>query len=41
MGWLWAADGKLKKVALDGGARVVLCDATDLLGASWGEDDTK
>ena len=34
------ADGKLKKVALDGGAPVVLCDATDLLGASWGEDDT-
>jgi len=33
------ADGKLKKVALDGGAPVVLCDATDLLGASWGEDD--
>jgi serine/threonine-protein kinase len=34
------ADGKLKKLALDGGAPVVLCDATDLLGASWGEDDT-
>jgi serine/threonine-protein kinase len=39
----WAgfwADGKLKKIALDGGAPVVLCDATDLLGASWGEDDS-
>lgn len=35
----WAG-GKLKKVAVDGGAPVVLCDATDLLGASWGEDDT-
>jgi hypothetical protein len=34
------ADGKLKKVGLDGGAPVVLCDAIDLLGASWGEDDT-
>ncbi len=34
------ADGKVKKVALDGGAPVVLCDAADLLGASWGEDDT-
>jgi serine/threonine-protein kinase len=34
------ADGKLKKVALDGGTSVVLCEATDLLGASWGEDDT-
>ena len=39
----WAgfwADGKLKKVALDGGAPVVLCDAADLLGAAWGADDT-
>ena len=38
----WAgfwADGKLKKVSLDGGAPVVLCEATDLLGASWGEND--
>lgn len=34
------ADGKLKKIAADGGAPVVLCDAGDLLGASWGEDDT-
>jgi serine/threonine-protein kinase len=34
------ADGKLKKMSLDGGAPVVLCDATDLLGASWGVDDT-
>lgn len=34
------ADGKLKKTSVDGGAPVVLCDATDLLGASWGEDGT-
>jgi serine/threonine-protein kinase len=39
--WLgfWA-DGKLKKIATDSGAPVVLCDASDLLGASWGDDDT-
>jgi hypothetical protein len=35
----WTA-GKLKKVPVDGGAPVVLCDATDLLGASWSEDGT-
>ena len=34
------ADGKLKKIALEGGAPTVLCEATDLLGASWGENDT-
>jgi serine/threonine-protein kinase len=33
----WAA-GKLKKTPLGGGAPVVLCDATDLLGASWEEE---
>jgi Tol biopolymer transport system component len=38
-GWIgfWSA-GKLKKIAVDGGSAVVLCDATDLLGASWSED---
>ncbi|MGH7709968.1 MAG: TolB family protein, partial [Gemmatimonadaceae bacterium] len=35
----WAA-GRLKKVAVVGGSPVVLCDATDLLGASWGDDGT-
>ncbi|HEX5475860.1 MAG TPA: hypothetical protein VFX12_14465 [Vicinamibacterales bacterium] len=35
----WAS-GKLKKVPVDGGAPIVLCDATDLLGGSWGDDDT-
>ena len=34
------ADGKLKKMSLDGGAPVVLCDAADLLGASWGVENT-
>lgn len=33
----WAA-GKLKKTFLGGGAPVVLCDATDSLGGSWGDD---
>jgi serine/threonine-protein kinase len=34
------AAGKLKKVPVEGGSPVVLCDATDLLGASWDEDGT-
>jgi hypothetical protein len=34
------AEGALKKVALDGGSPVILCEAADLLGASWGDDDT-
>ena len=34
------ADGKLKKMSLDGGAPVVLCDAADLLGATWGVENT-
>ncbi|MEP7380673.1 MAG: hypothetical protein ABI910_03250 [Gemmatimonadota bacterium] len=37
--WLgfWAAR-KLKKIPVEGGSPTVLCDATDLLGASWAED---
>jgi serine/threonine-protein kinase len=34
------ADGRLKKTSVDGGSPVILCDAVDVLGASWGEDDT-
>jgi serine/threonine-protein kinase len=34
------ADGKLKKTPVDGGSPVILRDATDPLGASWGADDT-
>jgi serine/threonine-protein kinase len=32
------ASGKLKKIAVQGGAPVTLCDASDLRGASWSED---
>ena len=34
------ADGKLKKVPVDGGAAVTLCDAPIGFGGSWGPDDT-
>jgi len=33
----WAA-GSVKKTAVDGGSAVVLCEAADLLGGSWGDD---
>src|SRR5207344_2878416 len=33
------ADGKLKKVAVQGGAPVTLCDAGSPRGGSWGDDD--
>jgi Tol biopolymer transport system component len=37
--WIgFSADGKLKKVAVEGGATVTLCDAPSLRGASWGDD---
>jgi len=32
------ADGKLKKISVDGGAAVTLCDAPSDRGASWGDD---
>jgi serine/threonine-protein kinase len=32
--------GQLKKVSINGGAPVTLCDALNPWGASWGEDDT-
>jgi len=32
------ADGKMKKISVQGGAAVTLCDATGTRGASWGED---
>ena len=34
------ADRKLKKVGVERGPPTVICDAPDLLGASWGEDGT-
>ena len=39
--WLgFAADGKLKKVPIRGGAPTVLCDAPNVRGASWGPGGT-
>jgi serine/threonine-protein kinase len=32
------ADGKMKKISVQGGAPVVLCDAPNARGASWGTD---
>lgn len=34
------ADGKLKKISVQGGAAVTLCDAPNERGGSWGEDGT-
>ena len=34
------ADGKLKKISVQGGAAVTLCDAPNDRGGSWGEDGT-
>ena len=34
------ADGKLKKVSISGGAPMILCDAPQPRGASWGPNDT-
>src|SRR5206468_3545496 len=32
------ANGKLKKVAVEGGAAVTICDMAQVRGASWGDD---
>ena len=39
--WLgyWAS-GRIWKVPVEGGTPVALCNAQDLLGGSWGDDDT-
>ncbi|MGA2263257.1 MAG: protein kinase, partial [Acidobacteriota bacterium] len=34
------ADGKLKKVPVDGGVPATLCDAAFIFGASWGPDNS-
>jgi Tol biopolymer transport system component/predicted Ser/Thr protein kinase len=34
------ADGKMKKISVQGGATVTLCDAPNARGASWGEDSS-
>jgi serine/threonine protein kinase len=39
IGYFSPTDGKLKKIAVNGGVPVVLCEAQQFLGASWGEDD--
>ncbi len=37
--WIgFAAAGKLKKMSVDGGGALTLCDAPALRGANWGED---
>ena len=33
-------DGQLKKIPITGGVPVMLCDATNPFGASWGSDDS-
>ena len=39
--WLgFFAGGKLKKIAVQGGASVTLCDASNARGGSWSEDGT-
>jgi serine/threonine-protein kinase len=40
LGFFVAAEGRLKKVAMSGGAPVVICAAADVRGASWGHDDS-
>jgi Tol biopolymer transport system component len=32
------ADGKMKRISVQGGAAITLCDSSRPLGASWGED---
>jgi serine/threonine protein kinase/Tol biopolymer transport system component len=39
IGYWSQTDTKLKKVAITGGAPVVLCDGGTVLGANWGADD--
>ena len=37
--WIaFTADAKLKKISVEGGAAVTLCDAPRMRGASWGDD---
>ena len=38
VGYFSNRDGQLKKVPITGGATVTLCDASNPLGANWGED---
>ncbi len=37
--WIaFSSDGKIRKVSVDGGAAVTVCDAASPRGASWGDD---
>jgi serine/threonine-protein kinase len=37
--WIgFASEGKLKKISVEGGAAVTICPATNMRGASWGDD---
>jgi serine/threonine-protein kinase len=37
--WIaFVADNKLKKISVDGGAAVTICDAPNIRGGSWGDD---
>jgi Tol biopolymer transport system component len=36
----FTADGKLKKIAIDGGRAVTICEARNLRGEAWASDDT-
>jgi len=40
IGYCSTADNKLKKIAISGGASVILCDAVMITGASWNTDNT-
>jgi eukaryotic-like serine/threonine-protein kinase len=40
IGYFSVADQKLKKISIDGGAPVTLCDVSQMEGARWYEDDT-
>ena len=40
IGYFSAADSKLKKIAITGGAPMTLCDVSAFTGGSWGADDT-
>ena len=39
VGYWSVTDAQLKKIPINGGAPVILCDAGILFGASWGEDN--
>jgi len=38
--WIaFLADRKLKKMPITGGSPIILCDAADIMGGSWGDND--